>query len=118
MISLKEIFVLNLKKFRKLKGISQMKLAEKCDTAVSYIGQIEMGRRFPSMELTERIAEALEVEPYRFFMEKPEICYETTENADDYLAMMPQKLRQNMIKRLNTALQTCIEEILDPSTEK
>jgi transcriptional regulator with XRE-family HTH domain len=118
MASLREIFVHNLKKFRKLKGISQMKLAEKCDSAVSYIGQIEMGRRFPSMELMEKIAGALEVEPYRFFMEESETSGEITETPEDYLAMMPQQLRQNMIKRLNAALRSCIEEILSPPARK
>ncbi|GMO50179.1 MAG: hypothetical protein Ta2B_30820 [Termitinemataceae bacterium] len=31
-----------------------MKLAEKCGTAASYIGEIEIGRKFPSVEMIER----------------------------------------------------------------
>jgi predicted transcriptional regulator len=38
-----------LKKSRNIEGVSQMKLAELRDTSPSYIGQIEMGKRFPSM---------------------------------------------------------------------
>ena len=45
-----------------------MKLAEMCDTATSYIGEIEIGRRFPSIKLIEKISEVLGVEPYRFFI--------------------------------------------------
>ena len=48
-----------------------MKLAELCDTATSYIGEIEIGRRFPSLKLIEKIAKALNVEPYEFFV--PEV---------------------------------------------
>jgi transcriptional regulator with XRE-family HTH domain len=47
-----------------------MKLAELCDTATSYIGEIEIGRRFPSLKLIEKIAGALNVEPYEFFIPK------------------------------------------------
>jgi len=44
-----------------------MKLAEYCKTAHSYIGEIEAGRKFPSMELIEKIAQVLKIEPYLFF---------------------------------------------------
>jgi transcriptional regulator with XRE-family HTH domain len=47
-----------------------MKLAELCNTATSYIGEIEIGRRFPSLKLIEKIAGALNVEPYEFFIPK------------------------------------------------
>jgi len=66
-MTLKQIFVQNLKEFRKKEDISQMKLAEYCGTAHSYIGEIEVGRKFPSMELIEKIAQILRVEPYLFF---------------------------------------------------
>jgi len=48
-MTLKQIFARNLKEFRKKEGLSRMKLAEFCDTATSYIGDIEIGRRFPSI---------------------------------------------------------------------
>ncbi|MDR2393178.1 MAG: helix-turn-helix transcriptional regulator [Treponema sp.] len=38
-----------MKKYRKQSGITQEKLAELCDTAPCYIGQIETGHRFPSV---------------------------------------------------------------------
>ena len=44
-----------------------MKLAEYCNTAHSYIGEIEVGRKFPSMEMIEKIALILRIEPYLFF---------------------------------------------------
>ncbi|MCL2834962.1 MAG: helix-turn-helix transcriptional regulator, partial [Treponema sp.] len=60
---LKAIFVQNLKKYRKSRGFSQMELAEKCNTSTSYIGQIEIGNRFPSPAMIEKIAGALEIKP-------------------------------------------------------
>ena len=44
-----------------------MKLAEYCGTSASYIGEIEIGRKFPSMEMIEKIAKILRIEPYFFF---------------------------------------------------
>ena len=66
-MTLKQIYVQNLKDFRKKEGISQMKLAEYCKTAHSYIGEIEAGRKFPSMDLIETISRVLKIEPYLFF---------------------------------------------------
>jgi transcriptional regulator with XRE-family HTH domain len=68
-MSLRDIFILNLKKIRKSEGLSPMKLAEKCDTAASYIGEIEIGRKFPSVEMIEKISGSLKVEPYLLFKE-------------------------------------------------
>jgi len=44
-----------------------MKLADYCGTAHSYIGEIEVGRKFPSIDLIEKIAAILRIEPYLFF---------------------------------------------------
>jgi transcriptional regulator with XRE-family HTH domain len=67
-MELKQTFIANMKSFRKIEGISQMKLAERCDTSPSYIGEIEIGRKFPSVEMIDKIASALGIEPYRLFM--------------------------------------------------
>jgi transcriptional regulator with XRE-family HTH domain len=66
-MALKEVFVQNLRKYRRNRGISQMKLAEMCGTSTSYIGQIEIGNRFPSLDLIERIAKALQIGPHLLF---------------------------------------------------
>ncbi|MDR1836545.1 MAG: helix-turn-helix domain-containing protein, partial [Treponema sp.] len=49
-MQLRDVFVQNLRKYRRYRGISQMTLAELCGTSTSYIGQIEIGNRFPSLE--------------------------------------------------------------------
>jgi transcriptional regulator with XRE-family HTH domain len=41
--------MMNMKKYRKQAGVTQEKLAELCNTDPAYIGQIETGRRFPSI---------------------------------------------------------------------
>lgn len=78
-----------------------MKVAELCDTAPSYIGEIEFGRHFPSIKLIEKIGRVLEVEPYRFFID------ETADNPDDLeemislIAKLPEKQRLDIINRIS-----------------
>ena len=51
-------------------GISQAKLAERVETSTHYIGQIELENKFPTPEMLERIATALEIDsPQLFSME-------------------------------------------------
>ena len=46
-----------------------MRLAELCETSTNYIGQIEIGQKFPSIEMIEKIARALEVRPFLLFLD-------------------------------------------------
>ena len=64
------IFARNLKKYRKSARLTQEKLAELCDTDFRYIGQIETGRRCPSLEFIGKIAAALNIAPYLLFYDK------------------------------------------------
>jgi transcriptional regulator with XRE-family HTH domain len=48
-----------------------MKLAELCESSTGYIGEIESGKRFPSVAMIERIAKALGIESYYLFKNEP-----------------------------------------------
>jgi transcriptional regulator with XRE-family HTH domain len=48
-----------------------MRLAELCDSSTGYIGEIESGKRFPSVTMIERIAKALKIESYFLFKNEP-----------------------------------------------
>jgi len=63
-----EIFAHNLKEKRRKCGISQAQLAEKVDVSTHHIGMIEIARNYPTMELVERIANALDIEVYELFI--------------------------------------------------
>jgi transcriptional regulator with XRE-family HTH domain len=69
-MDLNRLFIQNLKKWRKIMGFSQEKLAEKCNTAHSYIRQIECGNRTPSFAFIGKIANALQIEPYQLFYDE------------------------------------------------
>lgn len=65
-----KVFGTNLKKYRKKKGLSQEAFAEKCGMHRTYINAIECYKRSISLENIQRIADALEIETYKLFMEE------------------------------------------------
>jgi len=70
MASLRDILASNLKENRKKRGFSQAKLAEKANITTQYIAMIEVSSKFPTPEMMDRIAKALEIEAYELFAVK------------------------------------------------
>ena len=64
-----KVFGNNLKKYRTQLGLSQEAFAEKCGLHRTYISAIECYRRSIALENVQRIADALEVETYKLFVE-------------------------------------------------
>jgi transcriptional regulator with XRE-family HTH domain len=112
-MTLKQIFIRNLKEFRKKEGLSQMKLAEYCNTATSYIGEIEIGRRFPSMELIEKIADILRIEPYRFFMNRNDVKADT----ENIFPRLPNSMKKQITTQIKTQINRSTNEILSEINE-
>ncbi|MDR2733035.1 MAG: helix-turn-helix transcriptional regulator [Spirochaetota bacterium] len=71
MASLRDILANNLKKYRHERGITQAKLAEKAGISTQFIAMIELSRQFPSPEVLDQIAAALEIEAYQLFWVPP-----------------------------------------------
>ncbi|MDR1105614.1 MAG: helix-turn-helix domain-containing protein [Treponema sp.] len=59
-----------MKKWRKIRGISQKILAERCGAAHTYIRQIESGRRTPSFAFIVKLAEAMDIEAWLLFYDE------------------------------------------------
>ena len=68
-MTFQELFIINLKHFRKIQKLSQLKLAGLCDSSQAYIAEIEVGKKFPSPAMIEKIAAALEMESYCLFQD-------------------------------------------------
>ena len=69
-MTFQEVFIANLKNLRKNRKISQLKLANMCDSTQAYIAEIEVGKKFPSPTMIERIAAALNIESYYLFQSR------------------------------------------------
>jgi transcriptional regulator with XRE-family HTH domain len=99
MTDLRRILAKNMKEYRSILGFSQAKLAERVNTATNYIALIEMGKRFPSPQMLERIAVALEVDSTQLFSKK-------TFEED-----LIKKFRKNIITDIEQVIITRLKEL-------
>ena len=58
-----QLLGVNVRRYRKLKGMSQERLALDAGMERSYVSDLERGQRNPSVRALGRLAEALEIEP-------------------------------------------------------
>jgi len=65
--NVKEILAQNLKKHRKLLGITQPELAQRAGLSTNYLGMIEVARNFPTADVLERLAAALGIKSNELF---------------------------------------------------
>jgi transcriptional regulator with XRE-family HTH domain len=109
-MTLKQVFVQNLKEFRKKEGFSQMKLAEYCNTTTSYIGHIETGLKFPSMDMIEKMAKILRIEPYLFF--KNRMKKDSSNDAENIYPKLPISMKNEINNEIDLSISKVIKEIL------
>lgn len=99
-MDLRQVFINNLKKYRKEQKLSQMKLADLCGTSASYIGEIEIGKKFPSIEMIQKFSEAMNIQPYKLLM---------SEN-DFFAPVLIQDKKLKLIEKLQHSIQDIIEQ--------
>ena len=92
-----------------------MKLAEFCDTAPSYIGDIEIGRRFPSMEMIEKMADILRIEPYHFFKNRTDNT--GTSDNENIFPRLPNSMKKQIQTQIKTQVNHSTSEILNEISE-
>ena len=107
-MDLKQIFITNLKEFRKKEGLTQMKLAELCNTSSSYIGEIEIGRKFPSTEMIEKIAQILRIEPYHLFKNNTEKPGDS-KNESTY-PLLPNSMKTEIREKIDLLVSEVLEK--------
>ena len=95
-MSLQEIFIDNLKFFRKQKKLTQMELTLAIDKGYNYINGVEQGKLFPSVEVIEKLAEVLEISPAALFDENSV--------AKNIITLNKEYLAEEISKDLRTAL--------------
>ena len=71
MTNLRQLLAFNIKHNRLRLGFSQAKLAERAESSTQYIAMIELGRKFPSPEMIDRLAAAMEIDNLDLFTAPP-----------------------------------------------
>jgi len=66
-LGIREILALNLKENRQKCGLTQEKLAEKAGISANYLSMVEVSKKFPTPEMLDRLASALNIETFQLF---------------------------------------------------
>ena len=66
-LGIREILALNLKENRQKCGFTQEKLAEKAGISANYLSMVEVSKKFPTPEMLDRLANALNIETFQLF---------------------------------------------------
>lgn len=81
MIERKKLLGARIKELRKRADLSQDQLAEKVGIDGKYLSRIEVGKRYPSLELLDGIADSLNVEMKELFDYLHHASAETSPNG-------------------------------------
>jgi transcriptional regulator with XRE-family HTH domain len=103
MTSLRRLLANAMKKQRKKLGLSQAKLAEKVNTAPTYIGMIEQGKKWPSDTMLTKIASALSIDT-------PQLFSMTTAYPEDYIL----RLHKSVMKDIQKVIDKKLNEVNKP----
>lgn len=66
-MKLRAVVARNLRVLRKLKGFTQEELADRAGINRNYVGQIEREEKSPTVDVLEKLAAPLKIEPTYFF---------------------------------------------------
>jgi len=88
-----------------------MKLAEYCNTSPTYIGEIEVGKKFLSMDMIEKISTILRIKPYHFFINRTEQNVDA--NGETIYPKLPKSIQNEVRKELNLSINELIRETLE-----
>lgn len=115
-MSLEQIVIENIKRIRKEKHITQERLAEYCETSVSYIGLMETYKNIPKLSTIERIAEALNVPVLDLFREKSAtenvVSSEITNFESAKEEARKQKIRDHLKEEILSRLGSNLDDLL------
>ena len=105
MTKVQECLAKNIKRYRKALHLTQEQLAERAETSTNYIGTIEIGQKFPSPQMIERIARALQVDSLQLF-----------QSDEKFTAPQPPQvdvaaLKKSLMKNLKSAVDDSIAEV-------
>ena len=98
MNNLQRCLAKNMKLYRKKEGLSQAALAEKAGTAPNYIALIEVGKNFPSLQMLEKIANALNVDCLDLFDKKSLELIDSENLKNKILSSLSEVINDNFEK--------------------
>ena len=68
----------NLRMLRRAKGLSQEELADRAEINRNYVGMLEREEHAATVDMLEKLADVLDVDPIEFFVLVPDDAKSTT----------------------------------------
>ena len=112
MTNLKQLLAKNIKQYRKKQGLTQANLAEKANASTQYIAMIELARKFPSLELLERIAIALEIDNLDLFSPPPFPVEKVKNHQKAFISDLEKEIGKSVNKAVQKSVKTVINDYL------
>lgn len=110
-MDLQQIFINNLKFFRKKKGLTQNDLTLALDKGYNYINGIEQRKGFPPPAVIEQIAEILEIRPSQLFDENS--CVQNLKSSNDFAASLANEIYLRLRVDIKNDIKIEIEKIFN-----
>jgi len=104
-MTIREIFKRNLKYYRKKRGFTQEQLAELINCNPKYISEIESRNKFPSAEVIDALALALEVPVSQLFADEG--------SPENIAAFDPQQFTQELVSGLHQLIRQDVLSFLE-----
>ena len=114
MTNLRQLLAYNIKQNRRRLKISQAKLAEIAQSSTQYIAMIEVERKFPSVEMIERIAKAMQIDSLDLFVPLPF----TTASLKDLQNSVSADLEKALNKSINKVIRATISAVINTHSKK
>ena len=110
MTDFQRVFIQNLRFLRSEKKLSQVKFSELVDVTPNYLNAIENGKNFPSLEVLQRMIDALGVLPYQLFLEYPGGSKIESNNEKKILVQELTHLKQHFLQEFDKVIKNIESE--------
>jgi len=117
MTDLRQLLAFNLKQSRLKIGLTQARLAEKAEASTQYVAMIELGRKFPSLDLLERLAAALEIDNLDLFTPPPFPVENILKLQKTFMVDLEKEVSKSVNKAVKNAVMNVVNEYLIKQNE-
>jgi transcriptional regulator with XRE-family HTH domain len=104
--NIRDILARNIKENRRKNGLSQDKLAEKAGISTPFVAMIEVSRKFPTPDVLDRIANALNIKTWQLFAVSPPLDEEM------------ERLHLDIVKDINQVVANAVKKAIEEYADK
>ena len=104
--NIRDILARNIKENRRKNGLSQNKLAEKAGISTPFVAMIEVSRKFPTPDVLDRIANALNIKTWQLFAVPPLLGEEM------------ERLNMDIVKDIDQVIANAVKKAIEENCGK